>query len=53
MFLQKLCADGIIESPIKIYPRCAIMNNRASTSPGSALVKYLQNQSVFYQTEWE
>ena len=32
---------GIIEAPIRIYPTCAIMNNRASTSPGSALGKYL------------
>ena len=52
ILLQKLLADGTIESPIKIYPRCVVMNGKESTSPGSALVEYLKNNSGFYQSEW-
>ena len=45
MLLQKLHRDGALESPIKIFPRCVVINGRESISPGRTLTEYLKSQT--------
>ena len=59
ILLQKLHRDGALESPIKIFPRCVVINGRESISPGRTLIEYLKSQTsstefgITLETKWE